>query len=271
MNAVLTVLAADGRAMARRRWLLGIAGAGVVIAALIAVAAAGEDGLDRVDSLRSGAASLLLLGGLVAALLLGGTAFAGDAHSGYLGLMVGAGATASQVGAGRLLVRLLALVGVVAVWSVALQAGSVAIGEGLDGPLAVHSLASLVNLGLVLCATSAMASVIGPVAAGAFGMMVFISAQAAVNLKAALDQGGIDQDSSSVVEPIYYVFPRAIVSPMIREMQLRDVGGPAAPQIEVGDITVIVPSSPPVDWAWTIAWAAVLAGLAIVGVRRRQL
>jgi hypothetical protein len=265
------VAAADGRAFARARWLHLVLAAGVALAAVIALVAAGDTGLERQDTLRSGAASLLLLGGIAVALYLGGTAFARDARSGYLGLMVGSGATPSQVGAGRLLVRAATLVVVLVVWGLALQGGSLALGEGLDAPLALHTLGNLVNTGLILCATAAMASVIGPVAAGAFGAIVFVSAQAAVNLKAALDQGAVDQDSSSVVEPVYAVFPRAIVSPMIRDLQERDAGGPAAPRLDVNGVDVLVPSSPPLNWVWTLLWVSALAAVAVVGVRRRQL
>jgi len=271
MSAVWAVAGYDGRAILRVRWLQGLAAAGVVLAALVALAALGDDGAARVDAVRSGGASVLLLGGLVVALVLGATAFAGDARSGYLGLMVGSGGTPSQVGGGRLAVRVACLVGIVVLWGLALQAASLAVGEGADGDLAVHTAAMLVNLALVMCATAAMASVIGPFAAGVFGMMVFVSAQAAVNLKAALDQRAIDQDSSAVIDPLYIVFPRAIVSPMLEDLQRRGEGGPAAPQLEVNGLDVIVPSSPALNWAWTLAWTAVLASLAVYGVRRRQL
>ena len=271
MSAVWAVAGLDGRAVTRARWLQGLALAGVVLAGLIALAVAGDDGQDRQDALRTGAASLLLLGGLVVALALGATAFAGDARSGYLGLMVGSGGTPSQVGGGRLIVRVACLVTIVALWGIALQGASLAVGEGLDGPLAVHTAAALVNLALVMCATAAMASVIGPFAAGVFGIMVYISAQAAVNLKAALDQGAINRDSSVVIEPLYIAFPRAIVSPMLEDLQRREAGGPAAPQLEVNGLDVIVPSSPAPNWLWTLVWTAVLASLAVYGVRRRQL
>lgn len=272
MSEALAVARADGRAIVRVRWLQAFAGAGVLLAIVTALVSLGHDaGRARQDTLQSGGASLLLLGGLVVALALGATAFAGDARSGYLGLLVGSGGTPSQIGAGRLAIRVACLVGTVALWTVALEIASLAVGEGLGGDLAVHALGTLINLGLVLCATAAMASVIGPFAAGVFGMMVFVSAQAAVNLKAALDQGAIDRDSSSVIDPLYVAFPRAIISPMIESLQRRGEGGPAAPQLEVNGLDVIVHASSAVTYLWTLAWTAVLAALAIYGVRRRQL
>lgn len=271
MTETLAVLRADGRAFWRTRWVQLLPLAGIVISLLVALNASGDTGRDRQDALQAGGASLLLLGGLTVALLLGGTAFARDARAGYLGLMVAAGATPSQVGLGRLLVRALTLVATVALWGAALQAASLALGFGPDGDLAVHTLLMLINLALVMCATAAMASVIGPFAAAVFGLMVFVSAQAAVNLKAALEQNAIDQDSSSVIDPLYFAFPRALVSPMLEDLQRRDAGGPAAPQLEVNGLDVIVPASTGVTIAWTLLWTFVLASLVVVGVRRRQL
>lgn len=266
----LAVLRADARATVRQRWFQGLAAAGVVMAVLVGVAAANDSGQARVDALRAGSAGVLLLAGLGVALFLGSTAFVRDARTGYLGLLVGTGATPAQVGAGRLGVRVLGLVGIIAVWGVALQLVAVALGEGPDGQLAVHTLTMLVNLTLVLCASAALGSVIGAVAAGAFGVMVFISAQAAVNLKAAHDQGAIET-GSTLIDAMYLAFPRAVVSSMVRDMQLRDVGGPAAPQVDVNGFIVIVPPSPAITWAWTLLWAAGFAMLALVGLRRRQL
>jgi Cu-processing system permease protein len=261
----------DLRILARVRWVRGVMLAGIALAALIAANASGKSGLDQADALRSGAASLLLLGGLVVAVCLGAGAFANDASRGYLGLLVGTGAGPSAVGVGRALARLAALALVIAAWGAALQAGSALIGDGADGPLAVHTLSVFGNLVLVLCASAAMASVIGPVAAGVFGVGVYISAQAAVNLKAALDVGALSGDSGAIVTPIYALFPRALVSPMINEMQARGVAGPAAPALNVSGVEVVVPSSPWLSVIWTLMWAGIFAALAAYGVRRRQL
>jgi hypothetical protein len=266
-----TIVDVDLRVLARRRWLRLAVLAGVAVVVVAAIVAGGRTGLDRTDTFREACATLLLLGGLIMAVSLGGGAFSRDAHSGFLGLMVGNGATPSQVGAGRIVARVTALVAVMALWAVAMQGASLAIGEGLDGPLLVHALTAVVNALLVLCASCAMASVIGPGAAGVFGIMVFVSAQAAVNLKAALDQGGISQDSATLINTLYTLFPRALVSPMISEMQARDVAGPAAPQIDINGILVVVPASTWITVAWTLAWCVALASLAAYGVRRRQL
>lgn len=261
----------DLRILARVRWVRAALLAGVVIAALIAANASGESGIDRLDALRSGGASLLLLGGLAVAVSLGGGAFAHDAARGYLGLLVGSGATPSAVGAGRVAARLIALAVILGAWTAALVAGGAAIGEGGGGPLVVHALTVLGNLSLVLCASAAMASVIGPIAAGVFGLMVYVSAQATVNLKAALDAGAVNRDSNVIIDPFYALFPRALVSPMIHDMQVRDVAGPAAPRVDVNGLEVVVPASSWASVVWLLFWAGIFLALAAYGVRRRQL
>jgi hypothetical protein len=158
----------------------------------------------------------------------------------------------------------------VAAWGVALQVGSLALGLGLDGPLAVHTLAAAVGLLLAMLAAGAASSVVGPVPAGAFGLLIFISAQAAVNLKAAADQDLIGT-AEAAVSALYYIAPRAIVSPMISGLQARDVGGPAAPSLEINDNLVLVPASGWGSVAWTLAWCALLALACIGGLRRRPL
>ena len=77
-------------------------------------------------------------------------------------------------------------------------------------------------------------------AAGIFGGAIYVLAQAAVNLKAAADQGLIGTADLGV-RTLYYVAPRTVTSPMIADLQLRDVAGPAAPRVEINDNTVIVP------------------------------
>ncbi|HEX2508014.1 MAG TPA: hypothetical protein VHK23_06805 [Miltoncostaeaceae bacterium] len=245
-------------------------GAGLLAAAAVAAAAAAESGLDREDQFRSGAASLLLLGGLVAAVPLGAGALNRDAAGGHLGLLVGSGASRREVAAAVLLARVAALIAIVAAWAVALQIGSLALGLGLDGPLAVHSLAVFVSLLLTMLAAGAASSVVGPVPAGAFAVAVFISAQAAVNLKAAADQDLIGT-AGGLVNALYYVVPRAIVSPMIADLQARDVGGPAAPSLEINDNPVLVPASGWGSVLWTLAWCALLAIACVGGLRRRPL
>jgi len=271
VSAAALMMGIDLRTLARRRWILGVTTAGLVYVAIVGIVAAGESGITRADTLQSNSASLLLIGGLTAAVGLGGGAFSRDASSGYLGLLVGSGATPSRIGAVRLLTRLAALVGILVVWGLAMQLTSLALGRGLDGPLAVHTGAWVINCALVLCASAALASVIGPVAAGVFGLMVFVVAQAVVNLKADLDQGAISRGSQTFVDSIYSVLPRAIVSPMLADLQRRGHAGPAAPDININGLEVVVPASRLVDVLWTLLWILIFAALATYGVRRRQL
>lgn len=270
-SAAALMMGIDLRILARRRWILGATLAGLVYLVIVGIVAAGQSGLQRADTLQSNSASLLLIGGLVVAVGLGGGAFSRDASSGYLGLLVGSGATPSRVGAVRILTRLAAMIGILAIWGVCMQLASLALGRGLDGPLAVHTLVWMINCALVLCASAALASVIGPVAAGVFGLMVFVCAQAVVNLKADLDQGAISRGAQSFVDSVYSILPRAIVSPMLADLQRRGQAGPAAPDININGLTVIVPASRLVDILWTLLWILIFAGLATFGVRRRQL
>jgi hypothetical protein len=270
VSAVAALARAQCLRLARRAWVQAVAGGGVLAAILIAAVAATESGLDREDSFRSGAASLLLLAGLVVAIVLGATALNRDAASGHMGLLVGSGASRPQVAGAIVLARVAALAAVLIAWTVTLEICSAALGMGLDGPLAVHALAVSVGLLLTLLAAAAAGSVVGPVAAGAFGAVVFIAAQAAVNLKAAADQDLIGT-ADNAVTALYYIAPRAIVSPMISELQARDAGGPAAPSLEINENTVLVPASGWGSVLWTLLWCALLAVACVGGLRRRPL
>jgi hypothetical protein len=256
--------------LARAPWLQAGAVAGAIAAAVVAAVAAADSGLAREDALRAGGASLLLLGGLVVAVPLGAAALNRDAATGHLGLLVGSGASRSEVAAAAVGSRIAALAAVLAAWALVLQAGSLALGLGLDGRLAVHALTVAVGLLLTLLAAAAASSAVGPVAAGAFGLVVFIAAQAAVNLKAAADQDLIGTADEAVVA-VYYVVPRAIVSPMIAELQARDAGGPAAPSLDINDNPVLVPASGWESVVWTLAWCVLLAIACGAGLRRRPL
>lgn len=270
-RALAALLGTELWILVRRRWIQVVTAGGLAVVAIVGLVAAQDHGQARIDALEANSASLLLIGGLAVALGLGGGAFSRDASSGYLGLLVGSGATPSRVGATRIVSRLVTLAIVFWIWGVAMQAASVALGLGFDGALAVHVWAALENGALVLCASAALASVIGPIAAGVFGMMVFITAQAVVNLKADLDQGAISRASSSFVNPVYTFLPRAIVSPMIAALQHRSDAGPTAPDININGLTVVVPASHPADVVWTLLWVVGFAALATYGVRRRQL
>jgi len=202
--------------------------------------------------------------------VLGAGALNLDAASGHLGVLVGNGASRAEVAAATVGARIAALAVVIVAWGLVLQAGSLALGLGLDGPLAVHTLAVAVGLLLTLLAAAAASSVVGPIAAGVFGAVVLVTAQAAVNLKAAADQDLIGTADTGV-SALYHVVPRAIVSPMISRLQARDAGGPAAPSLEINDNLVLVPSSGWGSVAWTLAWCVLLALACATGLRRRPL
>ncbi len=193
----------------------------------------------REDSLRRSAAALLLLGGLALALALGSAALNLDAQNGHFGFLAGSGASRPELAAGAVGARLVVLIAAGAAWAVVLQAGSLILGLGLDGPLAVHTLAVGLGLVVAMLAAAAASSIVGPVAAGIFGGSVYVVAQAAVNLKAAADQGLIGTADAGV-RILYYIVPRTITSPMIAGLQLRNEAGPAAPRVEINDNTVIV-------------------------------
>lgn len=270
MRNVLTVAAAALARLARRRWVLLALGLGVALAVACALVAIGASGQAREDEFRRAAAALLLLGGLALAVALGTAALNADAESGHLGFMAGAGASRPQLAAGAVGARVALLAAALALWGVALQVGSVALGLGLDGPLAVHALAVGEGLLLALLACAAASSVVGPLAAGAFGVALYVTAQAAVNLKAAADQALVGTADAGV-ELLYRVAPRTITSPMLADLQLRDAAGAAAPRVEINDNTVIIPASGWDSIVWTLVWCALLAVACAAGLRRRPL
>jgi hypothetical protein len=256
--------------LSRRRWVLVALAAGLALAVVCALVAIGADGQAREDEFRRAAAALLLLGGLALAIALGSAALNTDSASGHLGMLHGAGASRPQLAAGAVGARVAVLAVALIAWGVVLQIGSAALGLGLDGPLAVHTLAVAVGLLLTLIACAAASSVVGPLAAGAFGVVLYVTAQAAVNLKAAADQGLIGTADAGV-ELLYHVAPRTITSPMLAELQLRDAAGAAAPRVEINDNTVIIPESGWNSVVWTLAWCALLAIACAAGLRRRPL
>jgi hypothetical protein len=244
--------------------------AGVALVVAIAIVAATHAGAVRTESLQRNAASFLLLAGLAVAIVLGSAALNRDAETGRFGALIGGGASRPQLVAGAVGSRIAVLAGVIAVWGVALQIASVAVGLGPDGRLAVHTLAVAEGLLLTLLACAAASAIVGPVASGVFGAGVFVLAQAVVNLKAAADQNLIGT-ADGLVRALYYVSPRTIVSPMIADLQLRNAGGPAAPRLTINDNTVFVHAS---DWGsivWTLVWCVVLGLLCAAGLRRRPI
>ena len=270
MTALLALATAQVARLLRRRWIqLGLA-AGAALAVVAALTAIGSEGVSREDELRRSAAALLLLGGLALAVALGSAALNADAESGHLGMLAGAGASRAQLAAGGVAARIAVLAAALAAWGILLQGGSLALGLGLDGPLAVHTLAVAVGLLLALLACAAASSVVGPAAAAAFGVSLYVAAQAAVNLKAAADQGLIGTADASVTI-LYHIAPRTITSPMLADLQLRDAAGAAAPRVEINDNTVIIPASGWDSVAWTLAWCILLGLACAAGLRRRPL
>jgi hypothetical protein len=260
----------ESAAIARRAWYLGVVAAGVLAAVLVAAVAAGHDGRVRDDSFRSGSASLLLVGGLTLALTLGATAISRGAESGHLGLLVGSGAARAEVALGRVIARLAALAVGIAVWLVALEIAGAAIGRGGDGPLAVHAAATGATDAIVLLAAAATSTVLGPAVAAIVGLMVHVTAQAVVNLQAAADQGRLGA-WSRLANVTYNLLPRAVLSPMIVELQNRGQGGPAAPQFEINQLVIPLSAAGIGTVLWTIFWCALLAFLCVNGMRRRTL
>lgn len=268
MNRIAALVLLQLRRLVRRPWIqVGVA-AGLALALVAVAVAATHDGAVREDALRRGAAALLLLGGLALALGLGGGALNTDARTGHFGALTGSGASRPELVAGAVGARLVVLVAAGAAWAVVLQAGGVALGMGLDGPLMVHTLAIGEGLVVAMLAAAAASSIVGPVAAGLFGASVYVAAQAAVNLKAAADQSLIGTADTGV-RILYYLVPRTVTSPMIAELQLRDAAGAAAPRVEINGNTVIVPAAGWDTVAWTLAWCILLALLCAAGLRRR--
>ncbi len=272
MSALVSLARAEDVLALRSRLVWLIAAAGAAWATVIVVLAHGRDGvIARQDALQAGGASLLLLGGLAAAVALGATAFPRDAHSGYLGLLQVAGAGRAGIAVARVLTRLATLAAIMLLWWAVLEIGSVTLGWGYDPLLTGHALAMTLNTGLALCAAALMASLIGSVAAGVFGVMAYVAAQALVNLKAALDQHAIAASQSHLITPFYVALPRSIVSPMMEDHQRRGITSLAAPHLEVNNLPVIVPASHWLSVVWTLVWLVALMWLTTVGLGRRQL
>lgn len=260
---------ADLRALARGRWSWLAILLGPLAVGFIAARALNEpSGLAREDSFRSGAASLMLLGGLFVALTLGANAVKSGSTSGRLGLLLAGGAGRDAVSWSLVVSRAVALAAVFAVWGVALQIGSLSVGLGVDGPLAVHVAASYQSMLIALVAALAAATAVGPVAAWVFGGIVYVIAQAAVNLKAAADADALGT-ADPLGDALYYLWPRTVTSPMIADLQLRDAAGPAAPQIDINQNIVTVPAAGVSTVIWTLMWLGILAWIVSAGFRRR--
>ncbi|MGD9696956.1 MAG: hypothetical protein AB7V42_14990 [Thermoleophilia bacterium] len=271
MSAAPAVVGFEALRLARRPWVQAALAAGVAWAVAVIAVAATHDGVAREDSLRSGGAGLLLLGGLLVACLLGATALNRDGDNGHMGALLGGGASRPLLTLGALAARTLWLLGILAAWTVALQVGSLALGLGLDGPLAVHAAATAEGLVLTLLAAAAASSIVQVPFAAIFGLLVYVAAQAAVNLKAAADVHLIGSAADTLVNSFYYLGPRVVTSPMIADLQLRDTAGAAAPRIDINGAEVHVPAA---DWGtpvWTAVWLGLFVVLCLAGMRRRPI
>jgi hypothetical protein len=271
IGAVGRMTAFELNGLLRRRWYLITVGLGLAAVAVAAAVASGhDDPAARADSYRASAASLLLVGGLVLALTLGATTIARGGDSGHLGLLVASGARRTAVAAARMLARIGTLLAAYTVWCVALEIASALIGRGADGPLAVHVAASAETHTAVLLAAAAVSTVLGPMVAGIVGLFVYISAQAVVNVEAAADLGRLGA-WDRVAHVSYNLLPRAVLSPMIVDMQNRGEGGPAAPRFEINGVVVPLPSAGIGTVLWTLFWCLLLGALCAAGTRRRAL
>jgi hypothetical protein len=134
----------------------------------------------------------------------------------------------------------------------------------------VHTLAVGEGLVLAMIACAAASSVVGPAAAGLFGGGIYVLAQAVVNLRAASTQGLIGTADTGV-DLLYYIAPRAVTSPMLAELQLRNAAGAAAPRVEINGNTVFVHAAGWDTVVWTLAWCVLLALVCAAGLRRRPL
>lgn len=266
--ALTTLAETDLRAITRRLYWPVATVLGVAAAVGIAFAAGGATNVE--DRFRADAASLVLLGGIVVALALGSSVFYRAVGGGRLALVAAAGPPRGQVAYALLASRVLALALTLAAWLIALEVGSLALGEGLDGPLAVHVGAMFLSLTLAVLAAGAAATSVGPYAAALFGAFVYVLAQAAVNLNAAAEESALGT-ADGLGRILYWLAPRTITSPMIADLQDRDVAGPAAPTIDINQNVITVPASGAGTVIWTLAWCVLLAVLAGLGLRRRPL
>jgi hypothetical protein len=192
-------------------------------------------------------------------------------ESGYAGLLVAAGVRREHLGLASVASRLGVLAAALAAWGAAAQAGSLALGRGLDGPLAVHTLASIETLAIPLVAAAAASALVAPAAAGIAGAATYVLAQAVVNLKAAADAGIIGDVAAPAIRAAFAFLPRAVVSPLISDLQARDRARLAAPRFEINEIVVTIPPAGVGTILWTLLWTAILGGLAVGALRRRAL
>jgi hypothetical protein len=271
LSPVWLLFIADLRGALRRRWLATVVLAGLVAVTATVFVAATRDGQTASDGFHAGAITTLLGAGLVAALGLGASALNRDSDSRFLGLAHVAGAPRGSIALARVLSRLAALGGAIFTWWAGFQVGAAAIGLGLDGPLAVHALATFESLSLVLIICAASSTILGPGNAAFLGIVGYVIAQSVVNLKAATDTGLIASSWNGVTRVLYAVFPRIVQSPLLGDLGNRGEGGPFAARFEINKAAIPIFSASWTTVLWTLAWCVILTGLAVRGMRNRAL
>ncbi len=259
------------RAIIRRRWFLVTIAVGAALIVTGTIFAGGRNGIPRFDALRSWTLAVEVLGGLVVSACLGASVANRDADGGWFGLQVATGTTRAVVTLGRVLGRVLVLVGTFAVWMGLAWLSGLLIGNGSDWPLIVTGFAGMGNMLVVLTVAAVCSVALGPVSSGVMGVLTYIFSLALVNMSSAAEADVIGTSWSGLISSLYFIFPRGIVSPLVADLQARDVAGLAAPQVEVnGNIVFIQPAS----WAtviWTLGWCVLLALAAAGAMRRRAL
>lgn len=233
--------------------------------------AARSDGRARLDDFHSGVATVLLYGGLAAACALGATVVNRPAGTGYSALLLAAAPRRDAVVMASLAARLGALSAVLLLWGIVGQLAGVALGEGLDGDLAVHTAATAETLAITFAAAALASAAFAPLAAGVVALAVHIAAQAVVNLKAAADSGAIADAAESTIRAAYAFLPRVVTSPLISDLQARDEAPLAAPRFQINDVVVTIPAADLPTVFWGLVWTAILGGLTVLAFRRRAL
>ncbi len=271
MIPLLTIARVEARGIRRRRWVLAVAAIGAAVIIAGAVVAGGRGGTAGLDTMRSWAAGVYLLAGLVLAAALGASTVNRDADGGWVGLQVATGTPRGTVALGRIAGRLTTLIAIFAAWMVIAAIGSAAIGQGADSALAVHGLAMLGNMALVLTAAGLCSVALGPVASGIVAIALYVSSLSLVNLMAAVDEGVIGTAWTGLITTLYLILPRAITSPMLSDLQARGDAGVAGAPLEINGNLVIVPAASWLTVLWALAWCALFAVVAAAAFRRRAL
>ncbi|MFM9018547.1 MAG: hypothetical protein ACKORG_03790 [Actinomycetota bacterium] len=271
MNPTVIIARVEARGIGRRRWFLGLLVLGAALIVAGAVLAATRNGLAASDTMRSWTAAVYLVGGLLVAGSLGASTVNRDADGGWVGMQVVTGTPRTTVVLARIAGRLVALVAVFAIWMVIAAICSAAIGQGGDWPLFVHGLAMFENMILVLVTAALCSVALGPVASAIVAIFFYVSCLSLVNLMSAANDGVIGTAWTGLIKGLYLLFPRAITSPMLSDMQGRGVAGVAGAQLEINQNIVIVPAASWLTVLWTLLWCAVIALSAGLSFRRRAI